>query len=244
MKILLSGDSHGDINHLKAMQAKVEKFDCDLAFVLGDFGFWPRHKDGVKFLNACSKLDFPVYFLDGNHEDHEVLDKHLEDDLWKEDFIEVHPNVFWAHRRMRWQWDSMTFAAMGGAFSIDRNLRTKYVDWFPREMISEDDVIFQTTLGNPQYRTVDVMLTHDVPSFVDIALPLYQEFDGLPILDKDTTHNRMQLTKIVNYLNPELIFHGHWHVGYTQKTDNLMVQGLNCNRTRDWWTILDTEAPE
>lgn len=236
MRILLSGDSHADINHLKAIEAKINKFDCDIVFILGDYGFWPQDKGGLKFLNACSKLGFPVFFLAGNHEDHDMLDKHYEDSIGG--FIQVHPNVYWTPRGLIWKWDNVTFGAMGGAYSIDRKRRVKYIDWFPQEIISEEDV------ENFDSR-VDVLLTHDVPSMVDISTPFILEYNRPIEIDKGTDLNRERLNEIVLKAEPNKLIHGHWHMFYKQDVDTswgkMQTIGLNCNRTSDWWTILDTE---
>ena len=100
MRILISGDSHADINHITSIYNKVEKFECDAAFVVGDYGFWPKAKNGLKFLNAIGDLDFPVYFLAGNHEDWDMLEKHVKSPYYKSidenGFIEVHSNSFFA----------------------------------------------------------------------------------------------------------------------------------------------------
>lgn len=236
MRILLSGDSHADINHLKAIEAKKAKFDCDIGFVLGDFGFWPRDKGGLKFLNACSKLDFPIFFLPGNHEDWEMIDKHVADNL--PGFIEVHPNVMLAPSGLVWKWDEITFGAIGGAFSIDRKRRVKFIDWFPQEIISE------ITVGSFAEK-VDILLTHDVPSMVDISTPFILEYNRPIEIDKGTDLNRERLNEIVLKAEPNKLIHGHWHMFYKQDVDTswgkMQTIGLNCNRTSDWWTILDTE---
>lgn len=237
MKLLISGDSHADINHIKSLISKVKKFECDAVFVVGDYGFWPRDKRGLKFLDAVSKLDFPVYFLAGNHEDWDILDKHVEDS-GSEDFIEVHPNSFYAPTGLTWEWDGVKFLSVGGAYSIDRRYRVKFIDWFPQEIITEQDV--SNCLGKGQ---VDVLLSHDSPACVDIQLPFSTTYNGAKIInfDPDTNLNRNRLQVVVDMTNPKYLVHGHWHINYQQRCGDLLVQGLNCNENSDYFTVLDTK---
>lgn len=241
MRILISGDSHADVNHIKSLKAKVEKFDCDRVFVVGDYGFWPRDKGGIKFLDAVAKLDFPVYFLAGNHEDWDYLDKHVENadrfgTRTEDGFIEVHTNSFYAPTGLTWTWDGVKFLAVGGAFSIDRRRRTKFIDWFPQEIITEQDVVNCMDAGK-----VDVLLSHDVPGFVDITEPFMMSNWGNLKLDPDTALNRSRLGVIAEMTDPSLCVHGHWHMSYKQKAGQMDVIGLDCNQTSSYFTVLDTK---
>lgn len=248
MRILISGDSHADYMHLTSIQSKMEKFECDLAFVVGDFGFWPRDKAGIKFLNRVSSLDFPVYFIDGNHEDHDILDRNLEGYDFT-DFIEVHPNCFFAPRGFRWEWDDVKFMSLGGAYSVDRARRVKFIDWFPRELIDREDVINclhdQRSNDPTASNKVDIMLTHDVPSMVDLA-KVFITSSGENLshkywFEEETEINRNRIQAVVDAVQPELIIHGHWHHTYTEIVQGIKVIGLNCNKTNNYFTILDTK---
>lgn len=242
-RILVSGDSHADRNHVKSIKSHVEKFDCDAAYVVGDYGFWPRDKGGIKFLNDVATLDFPVYFTAGNHEDWDYLDKHVaQADKFgtktEEGFIEVHTNSFYAPTGLSWTWDDVKFLSVGGAFSIDRRRRVKFIDWFPQEIITEEDVANCMGVGK-----VNILLSHDSPNAVDLTLPFiqeYQEFRTLE-LDTDTTINRIRLQIIADMVEPELCIHGHWHMNYTQQVKDMKVIGLHCNANNGCFTVIDTK---
>jgi predicted phosphodiesterase len=241
MRLLISGDSHADRNHVKSIRSHVEKFECDAAYVVGDYGFWPRDKGGLKFLNDVAQLDFPVYFTAGNHEDWDYLDKHLDNATrfgtrTADGFVEVHTNSFYAPTGLSWVWDDMKFLSVGGAFSIDRKRRVKFIDWFPQEIITEEDVSNCMNAGK-----VDVILAHDVPMNVDITLPFVQEYGTGVELDPDTLLNRHRLQVIVDMVDPQLLVHGHWHMSYTQQVQDMKVVGLHCNANPGNLTVIDTE---
>ncbi len=241
MRILVSGDSHGDPNHIRSMVSKVEKFDCDAVFVVGDFGWWPNSaRIRRTFLDVCSTLPFPVYFLAGNHEDWDNLDKHIQNpDLIENGFIKVHPNIFYSPTGHIWTWDGIDFMSVGGAFSIDRGFKTKFISWFPQEIITEDDLntCLDNLLSRGEQKSIDIMLTHDAPSMVDFVL-VYNNYINLGI---ETQINRNYLQQIVNIAKPSRIIHGHWHKGYNLTVDKVKITGLNCNNTPDYYTIVDTK---
>lgn len=239
MRILVSGDSHCDINHLKSISSKVQKFDCEKVYIVGDFGFFPSDKGGLKFLDAISDLDFPVYFLAGNHEDWEILDKHVEStEPNDEGFIEVHPNSFYAPTGHSWTWDGVKFLSVGGAYSIDRKRRVKFISWFPQEIITEEDVANCMGVGE-----VDVLLSHDGPACADLSLEFASQYGDMREfwIEENTELNRQRLQVIVDMTHPKYLVHGHWHLGYKQKIGDLFIQGLNCNANPDYFTVIDTD---
>ena len=254
-KILLSGDSHCDINHLKAISARMEKFECDKAFVLGDFGWWPKDKQGKKFIEACSKLDFPIYFLRGNHEDCEDLEKHEEyPDFNDEGFIVTAPNVFYAPTGFRWKWDGVKFLSVGGAYSIDRRYRTKFISWFPQEIITQEDMKKIQVTDISLKTEMDVILSHDAPAGVDMAMEFACQFGDMEAFDLNpgTETNMRRLRWACDWWKPSHLYHGHWHLRYTQEHQfddsfsresyDIMVTGLNCNQTGgEAFHILDTK---
>jgi len=238
-RILVSGDSHADRNHVKSMASHAEKFECDKIYVVGDFGFWPKDKGGIKFLKACSELDWPMYFTAGNHEDWDMLDEHVKSPTFdNEGFIEVSNNVYYAPTGFTWEWDGIRFLSVGGAYSIDRKRRVKFISWFPQEVISSVEVAECMNVGK-----VDILLSHDSPASVDLALELASQYGGFRDfwVEENTEINRQRLQNIVDATNPKLLVHGHWHLGYKQQRGDMLVQGLNCNATPDYFTVIDTE---
>lgn len=254
-KILLSGDSHCDVNHLKAISARMEKFECDKAFVLGDFGWWPKDKQGKKFVEACGNLDFPIYFLAGNHEDHEDLEKHEQyPDYNDEGFIEVSHNILYAPTGFRWEWDGVRFLSVGGAYSIDRKYRVKFISWFPQEIITEKDIDKLLVTDVNFKHDVDVIFSHDAPRGVDMARNFAIEFGEFKTFDLDpgTALNMDRLRIACDWWKPSHLYHGHWHLRYTQEHEfydsvsresyDIMITGLNCNQTGgEAFYVLDTK---
>jgi hypothetical protein len=243
MRILLAGDTHGDIDHCQYLIRTALAKDCDRVFVLGDFGFWAHTERGVKFLDQlneyASGLDVPVYFLDGNHDKTSLLmERHgdLRDD---EGFVIVRPHVLYSPRGHRWTWDHAGFITLGGAYSVDKDWRLQqeemYFDeyppeslWFPEEEMSDEDM---DAILQEDSSPVDVMLAHDKPRSSN---PKWNRKDYLECLP-----NQDRLQRAMRVLRPRAYFHGHLHYFYTDevwygRSDNqgmasTKVMGLLCN---------------
>lgn len=205
-RVLLVGDTHGNPVWLRDVVYEVaQRLDVDAICQLGDFGYWPQHRD--PFLELARRSPKPLYFIDGNHEHHEHLSRdvaatgtdpgqavHLGGTLW------------YLPRGARINWGGVDVAALGGARSIDRRLRTPGHDWFLEEAITDTD-LNRLAAGGP----CQVLLTHDAPA--SAALPLDRA--GLPEvwrseLDTCELHRRL-IDEAIDSTRPRLVVHGHYH---------------------------------
>lgn len=241
MRILVVGDTHANTNFFTSKVFSLAKdFGCNAIFVVGDFGFWPRFASGVSFLSLVSSkavsTKTPVYFLDGNHEDFFALEDVYGGLSLTDDFIAIRKNLYYSPRGHRWEWDGVSFMTLGGAFSIDREFRTLGRDWFVEETIRQEDIVNACDGGK-----VDVMLTHDAPHPIDMRSHLggfYKRF-------AESEANRRDLTRVVDVVQPKILIHGHYHVGYTEFLGETKVVGLahDCwyGNISDQFYVLDTK---
>lgn len=242
MKILLAGDIHANINHANYLFNVAQNNDCAVIIALGDFGFFPNFNSSIKFLNHISDKSMtygiPVWWLDGNHENHDYLDAltnginsqsfltRTENNTWK--------NIYYLPRGYRFELDGVKFMSYGGAYSVDRERRVKFTSWFPQEIVDINRI--EEIEDTP----IDVLLTHDVPYGYKFG---YDEFSQVSLISANSRH---ALYKLVQKTKPRLGFGGHHHISaqyeiYHQK--GLMTcHILNCDQTGDQsWIILDTE---
>jgi predicted phosphodiesterase len=267
MKILLAGDTHGNIVHCQYLIRTALAKECDSVFILGDFGYWEHQKAGVKFLDRlneyASALGMLVYFLDGNHDKTSLLMEKYGDLRNEEGFVIVRPNVLYAPRGHRWTWDhGVRFIALGGAYSVDKDWRLQEEElhpgkyggpetlWFPEEEMSDEDM----DRFLEDRTSVDVMLAHDKPRSSN---PRWNRKDFLECLP-----NQDRLQRAMRALTPKAFFHGHLHFFYTDEVwyghDGITrdmattkVMGLLCNpeagdstyvnKTLSW-QVFDTAA--
>jgi len=222
------------------MCADARLMGCDVIVQCGDFGFWAHTPKGSAFLDAASAAlaatEMRCVWVDGNHENHEVLrnvymENGTQDD---EGFWIIRPRLAYAARAHRWEWDGLRYLALGGAFSIDKEWRHPMVSWWPLETISMAEAELAASGGK-----ADVMVTHDCPWGVDgiIGSGTAGNKDFFP----ESQANRKVLLSVVEEVRPSLLVHGHYHhrnSALLRLRDGweVQVEGLNCDdRPHAFW---------
>lgn len=196
-RLLFLGDTHG---RFKDMIRLINIERPDAIVVAGDFGYWP-YKNSMLH-NMQGKFDCPVFFVDGNHEQHDML-QHLVDKRGNANPIAVGNNTWYIPRGCIFELFGYKILGMGGGYSIDRMLRTKGVNWFDREELTLQDI---ETL-QPDH--VDIVVSHTCPQCI---LPRVTKKVGIKHRIQNDQSERM-LDYVFNMYNPSMWFFGHWH-GY------------------------------
>mgnify|MGYP000555154771 FL=1 len=80
--VYLTGDTHGDMDRFK--HGKLRWLGKrDVVIVLGDFGFvWDGSKEEQKKLDWLRKRPYTLLFLDGAHENYDLLAQYPEEELF------------------------------------------------------------------------------------------------------------------------------------------------------------------
>jgi Icc-related predicted phosphoesterase len=244
MRIMLAGDTHGNLTHIRYLIGEALEKKCDAIFVLGDFGFWPHSENGIKFIEQLETLlelaELDLFWLDGNHENHDILDVVVENgDRDDKDFVLITPRIRYAPRGHVWVWGETKFMALGGAFSVDRSARELGVSWWNQEMLTWGQAEKASKSGK-----VDILLCHDGPANVDYNKHL--ALKGFPLWKKciNSEENKRRINYVVNQVMPKSIFHGHIHMRYSDKVKfghgDVYVEGLDCDfRYEDSWCLID-----
>lgn len=234
-KILILGDTHANTRWSVNAVAIAKRLNALDIMVVGDFGYWPDPQYGHPYFlkelsEAAQEHGVTVWWVDGNHEDFGNLYRsHLKD---HDEPVQIRPGIMWLPRGVTWTWEGVTFLAMGGAASIDRQHRTPGVSWFPEEIIDDSDVL--------KAKPATIMITHDSP-----INPL--EFTGRRfIVDAESEYCRQQMRRVVTIAKPELLLHGHYHMssdleflrgdsGYTR------CVGLGCDGNSESMRLLTVD---
>lgn len=199
MRLLVVGDTHSEASSwTSVVRPAIAAERPDAVLSVGDFGYWPDHPEGRRFLDEVEGSIGPsgieVWFVDGNHEQHDRLEPGAVP-------VAVGRGINHLPRGARWCWEGVDFGALGGAVSPDRDDRVEGWDWFASEAICEADV--ERLGGAP----LDVLVTHDAPSWCRL--------EGTPAVrasvDRDTQRNRVFVDRAVQATRPALVLHGHWH---------------------------------
>ena len=216
--ILIIGDIHG---YFTVLDAFIKRFEPQLVLQCGDFGIWPGRN--VERLASGFKTDagqvVPIHFCDGNHENHPKLRKLCEPAMAN---LEVGEGVFYQPRGSLITLPNghvVLFA--GGACSVDKDMRTPGQDWFPEELLTENDFAHF-----PDIPFVDVVISHAAPA--SLKLP--------PLLDAKKYHDpsRDVLDKVLQRYRPKQWFCAHYHIAFSSKIKNCRIQALDCGHSHKW----------
>lgn len=210
--IILLGDIHGETQALWQAINYASKTDATAIIQLGDFGMFPNNEKSFYLLAEQSPV--PIYFIDGNHDDCKRWCQYT-------DITRIWDNIdlFYIPRGTVFELDGRTFAAMGGAASIDKDIRLQYNwHWDEYENISPEETL--RLRENAEGKKVDIFLTHCPPNSV-----IEQHFDardklrfGVGLDWKD--YNQDVIEHMWKMLDYPYVYSGHMHkrvVGQTYR---------------------------
>jgi len=208
VKTLIVGDIHCAWAHLYDL---IESESPDQILQVGDFGYWPS---SPRYWPLPKGLSVPVYFCDGNHEDHWALrnrEMNLLDD-----------NLTYMPRGSTMELsDGRKVLFFGGGASIDRHRRIEGVSWFREEVACEKDLVGIEDVG-----PVDIVISHTAPSFID----------WVPDDLNDPT--RKALDVVFEECCPSQWFFGHYHWRNTKSHKGCEFSLLDMAGHSDWWEEL------
>lgn len=202
--IFVTGDTHGGMDIHKLAKANFDDSKLtkdDFLIICGDFGLvWNGGKDEQNWLDWLNQKNYTTLFLDGNHENFQMLDS-MKPELWHGGYIhKINNSVFHLMRGQVFEIDNRTFFVMGGATSVDKQFRTLGISWWEREMPDDDEL--KTGNENLRYcgNKVDYILTHTTPtSIVNQLVPQIKPPD--------------RLTNYLQYIEETVQFE-HWYFGH------------------------------
>lgn len=213
-RVAVAGDWHGSSAAATQVLYKASNEGVTAVFQLGDFGLWPG-RPGKSFLNAVNSAakttGIQVYWLDGNHEDFDRLERRRRDELPLTEFGE---HLFHLARGTRWTLGDIRFCAVGGATSLDRASRIPHQSWWPQEELTGPQLYDIAAAGQ-----TDVLLTHDVSNEIDVPGIIHRQYTPQwprQELERAWLH-RERLGELTAVLAPTHLFHGHFHTPYTKR---------------------------
>lgn len=205
--ILFVGDVHGAWGNLQdAINAHPE---VDAVVQVGDFGVFPNI--GIQPPAVFNK---PVFFIDGNHENHEYLSALTDNEIAK--------GVTYLPRATQHIIDGRTINVMGGAQSIDQHHRIEGRDWFRGEIPS-----FEQMSQFLELPAADIIVTHTAPLAVVRAMG-YIDCNDPVSRDLEFVRTHIEYT-------PKVWFFGHWHRPFDKVIDGVRFVCLPCVHDTDIW---------
>lgn len=235
MRVVVAGDVHGNDAHLRMLLDVCVVEGAPFLVVCGDFGFWPHMDWGREFIEIAQleahSRDVCVIWIDGNHDNHDVLESMLQP--YKE--MECGPGfdglvpigdsgtLMWCPRGWTFQLDELTCMGFGGGISVDREHRREGESWWSGEAITREQVddvrAVIAPAGVPYTRAgfVDVVFSHEAPLANGMFAPAKGGVDDLSYKDviPESLDQRRLISELVDVVKPERVFCGHHHVRRT-----------------------------
>ncbi|MBD5142135.1 MAG: metallophosphoesterase [Oscillospiraceae bacterium] len=176
---LITGDIHGlrdkqDLERLSV--AYQEVFDTmtkeDYLIITGDFGLvWDSSLVEIRLLQWLEERNFTTLFVDGNHENFDLLELLYPVEYWKGGKIRrISQSVIQLMRGQIFEIDGKSFFTMGGAESHDKPFRIKGISWWQQELPNKKEM--QEARANllGHRLQVDYVITHCLPTSIQHAL--------------------------------------------------------------------------
>lgn len=206
-RIILKGDIHGDA--LKLYEFDDEDFiKDDIIIILGDFGIiWEDKEKTKRVLEILGEKNFTIAFVDGNHENFNLIKEMEEVVEWNGGRAGLLPGgIIHLMRGEIYNINNKRIGVCGGANSVDLWHRTEGKSWWKEEEITEIDIanlLVKTSINNH----LDIMLSHDCPADLVPLVGLYSKINGVKI-----SNSQRMLQLIKDTIQIDKWYFGHWHL--------------------------------
>ena len=231
-RIFVTGDTHGSIDVRKLGSKEWPEGRTldrdDYVVVCGDFGcVWGGPQKDRYWLDWVEDKPFTTLFVDGNHENFDLLDA-MDVVEWHGGHVhEVRPHVRHLMRGQVFDLHGRSFFAMGGARSHDMEYRLPRISWWEQELPTLEEMDAAWQMLDAHGWQVDYVLTHCAaaniqhrvnPTYVDDALTTF-------------------LFDVERRLDYRHWFFGHYH-------ENIQVSPRQTAIYNDIWEIVLGATPE
>src|SRR5690606_18773810 len=211
--VTIAGDWHGSLQQATTVLDLAYQRNCDLVLQVGDFGIWD---DDKYFLDSLQEhlqtYNQTLLFIDGNHENFDLLHSYPINPATG--LRPVRPSIMHIPRGTRFTVNDVSFLAVGGAYSVDRQWRTLNKSYWRQETVTQTDI--DKALDAPSPFT-DILLMHDSPYPAPNPItddPARQAIGmrqfGYRAIDQATEHRRF-ISPIFTHTEPHILIHGHYH---------------------------------
>ena len=166
--IYITGDTHGNFEHIESFCKRMNTSSDDILTILGDAGinFYGEEYDRRKkiYLNS-----FPItlFCIHGNHEQRPYTISSYKEKEWHEGIVyyeEEFPSILFAKDGEIFDFDGKKSIVLGGAYSIDKYFRLLrgYPWWSDEQPSMEIKQYAEQRLEEHNWK-IDIVLSHTGP---------------------------------------------------------------------------------
>ena len=207
--IYLTGDTHALIDYDKipawlAWNSSVTREDY--LIVAGDFAGVMTRGELDSLLSLYADLPVTVLFVDGNHENFDLLDGFPEREAFGGRVGVLSENVLHLKRGELYEIEGKRIFTFGGGTSIDKYRREEGVSWWARELPTDAELQHaKKTLAGAGH--IDLIVTHSCPSRALSAMAPYLYSAKLEVFRDNEV-----LEEIASLADFDKWYFGHYHI--------------------------------
>ena len=204
MAIFLTGDTHGDFSRLRPEVFRERLSKEDYVIICGDFGsIWDGSDTEQQWLDWLADRPFTTLFVDGNHENYDLLRNYPMCEWHGGQAQTIRPGVLHLMRGQFYEICGKRIFTMGGASSHDirdgilepddpdyeRKLRqlnaagalyrVNHRSWWKEELPGEDEYRTAREALDKTGWDVDYIITHCAPTSIALMGSRHNEADRL-----------------------------------------------------------------
>lgn len=234
--IYITGDTHRNID-IEKLETKhfpegQKLTRNDYLIITGDFGgIWYGDERDEEVLNYFEKKKYTTLFIDGNHENFDVLSTYPVN-IWKSGKVQViRDNLIHLMRGQVYDIDDKIFFTFGGGTSIDKNNRIPNVSWWQEEIANFKEINEAIDNLKKYKNKVDYIITHVAPEEI--------------IKDKFYKYSKIEcpMEKFMNYIYEnvkyKMWFCGHYHKDIWLSKENIQILYKNIVKLSNGYPIMN-----
>ncbi len=210
--IYITGDIHGDIKDFESRDiSKLKK--GDVLIITGDFGFiWDNSKSELKAIKKLSKKKFTILFVEGVHENFELLNKYEKCEIFGSKALKIADNIYCLLKGEIYTIDKKQIFALGGG-AVDDIFENADPDPLKCPSLPTDDEL-KYAVDNLQKndKKVDLIITHEAPASVKRLIRRDSTINDLNIFLDTLLHN---------------VWYDKWYFG-SLHTDRVVSKNMEC----------------
>ena len=184
--VYITGDTHGDYRRFNDPRLRSLRRE-DILIVCGDFGFiWDGSRAEERTLRRLSKKKFTICFLDGTHENFDLLDRYPVE-MWNGGKVHViSEGIYHLMRGQVFTLDGLTYFTMGGGESPDYEIRVEHNTWSKAEIPSKQELLDAAHVVDRTGGNIDIILTHEPPLKIKAFLQLKDNKEAVRVTGLNT----------------------------------------------------------
>ncbi|MDE6708784.1 MAG: metallophosphatase family protein [Oscillospiraceae bacterium] len=209
--IFITGDIHGeyDIHKFSTKKFPMQKLlsRSDYMIICGDFGLlWDGSNSERWWLNWLEKKPWTTLFIDGNHENFDMLESYPLTEWNKTQVHQITEHIIHLCRGSVFELEGKRFFAFGGAESHDKTFRKKGISIWEQEMPNAREMQYGREVLKKMNWQTDIVITHSLP----------QRLQEKIFKADDDDYKSNALTNYFDEIDTKLDFKfwfsGHYHI--------------------------------